>query len=146
MILLYTFSTFPWTTPLQSSGIPVIVLQKLTTDLQQIQAMIVHHRPEHVIGIARSDNDISFMETKTINSFHKKKVSKNNPVEKYLLDTPDLPFRKRQNATHSFCNWSAFKLAEYIKDNALSTKISFVHVAERDLETLVKWLEEMSRL
>ncbi len=140
MILLYTFSTFPWIQELKSSEFPVVILQKLTTDLERLKELIEEYSPDLVLGVAVSDNTISYIETKAVNSFHKKKVSKDNSVEEYALHIPKLPFQHRHHATQSFCNWSAFKLCESV-ENVAQTKISFVHVAKGDIGVLLRELK-----
>lgn len=84
-----------------------------------------------------------------VNEFHGKKKIAKNKVESYSLYIPDAlpkPFKRSPFTTSSFCNWTIYKTAEFIKEEKLDTKLSFLHIHANYLLDLMMLLKENNSL
>ncbi len=41
-----------------------------------------------------------------------------------------------QKQTTSFCNWTAYKIADFLYEKKLAQKLAFCHVLKKDIDTL----------
>lgn len=133
--LIYTFRTFPF-----KDKIPVLfIFGKLKEDFEIFSNLILNEKPEIIIGIAKNES-FSCFEKQTINRFNKdKKISKHGK-EFFELYIPTDSFAFSNKATDSFCNWTCYKIKEFIENNNLNIKLSFIHINEKDLDKLNKLL------
>lgn len=136
-VLLYTFRSFPWVRELKKLDIELFVFGKLKEDLPKFLELVHNTKPDFIVGVAKSSKTSRF-ETRAVNIFNNtKKISKDGRGH-YLLDYPSGGFQNikvNNSNTHSFCNWTMYKIAE-------STKIKqqFVHIAEIDLDVFKSYL------
>lgn len=138
-VLFYTFKSFPFKDVLPSN---TFILGKLSSDIKDFQQTISKSQPELIIGVG-AVRDFSRFERIAINKFNKGKVSR-NLIEYYDLSFPENGFENIKlsyKPTKSFCNWSAFKLAEFIEQNKLDSRLSFVHINRRDKSELIKYIK-----
>jgi signal recognition particle receptor subunit beta len=130
--LTYTFRTFPFKEKIPSA----FVFGKLNEDFKMFSNKILIERPDLIVGIANNSNNSRF-EKLTINRFNKiKKISRNGPDSFELNLPPNPSFSISINTTDSFCNWTTYKIKEFLKNNSLNTKLIFVHINEKDLNKL----------
>jgi hypothetical protein len=134
-MLVYTFRTNPFKDKLKEIFPDIFIFDKLNEDFKIFSNKILKEKPDKILGIAKSD--ISQSETKTINQFNNKKIDKNGR-ENYNL-TPWSNFDISKKPTTSFCNWTMYKIAKFIEDNNLNTKLSFVHLSKKDLDKLINF-------
>lgn len=129
MILVYTFRTFPWIEELKTVFPEVFVFGKLNEDLEKFKQEIEIKKPKVILGLAQGR--YTRIETKAVNKFQvTKKIIKGGP-EEYLLYTPEelkelFPFSKK--TTDSFCNWTMYKIQDYLVKNRLNTRLIFIHI------------------
>lgn len=141
-LLIYTFSTFPLKNQLQSDFPKTFIFHQFKKDLELFKQMVLTNPPNLIIGLAKSKNQYSWIETKTVNKFTQKKVSINNPTQQYDLTKIILPkeFRLNYHYSTSFCNWTMFKISEFIQQNNLPSKLNFVHLQSQHYSLLKKSL------
>ncbi len=131
-ILYYTFRTCPFKDKIPDA----FVFGKLKEDLIAFIEKIRSEKPDIIMGIAKSGNS-SYFERIAINQFNNaKKISKDGK-EFYELSLPKNPiFAVSNNSTDSFCNWTAYKIADFLENNGLNTRLRFIHLREEDLGRL----------
>src|SRR5690606_14080811 len=127
-ILFYTFASFPLAHLENAVKQPVVVLNQLKKDMIYLQNLIVERNPELVVGIAKTKYQTQW-ETTCRNVFHKtKKVSKHNLYDHYDLFHPSpTSFRKNKQPSDTFCNWSMFRLCEFLSELSSVIPLAFVH-------------------
>lgn len=131
--MCYTFRTFPELNILEKYFGQVFVFGKLKENLEKFKEIILEQDPDLILGIA--NNKKSSIKPIAINNFGKnKKVSKEGK-NFYDLFIPEelskvIPISRFKDDT--FCNWTAYKIAEYIEENNLETRLSFVHLNMKD--------------
>src|SRR3989344_4304635 len=130
--LTCTFRTFPF-----KDKIPrAFVFEKLNKDFITFSEKILRKKPEIIIGIAKSENSSRF-EKLAINQFNKTKKVSLGGKNSFDLDLPEnLIFPVSDKPTNSFCNWTAYKLKEFLDNNKLDIKLIFVHIGEKDINKL----------
>jgi len=131
LVQLYTFRTFP---------------PKLLSDLASLNDVFIfnglhesfsrlsnseRHKNTELIGFALNNN--SRQEQLAINRFNSGKIEIDGPSERLLNILPDTPFSLSEKATHTFCNWTMYKLS---KDH----KVSFFHINIKDWESFVEYI------
>lgn len=136
-LLLYSFDVFPWQKQLEGLGFKVFYFNKLKEDLEIFKKRILEEQPDLILGFAKSELNKSTIEAFCINKFGKnKKVSKQNPIEIFSLfvseDLPDF-LSIRKTPTNTFCDWTMFKISEVLDEEKLETRLSFIHVLEKNL-------------
>ena len=139
-MLIYTFRTFNYVNDLYKITKNIYVFGKLKSDLKEFYQIIDIKKPEYILGIAKNRNKISEFESITVNNFNNKKVSKTGILE-HKLFVPELlntSFMIANDYTTSFCNYSMFKIMEYIKEKNINSNFSFVHVKKEDLTQLAE--------
>ncbi len=130
--MIYTFRTCPFKDHFPEA----FVFGKLKLDLEILKKKILEEKPEIILGIAKA-KDFTRFETTVINKFNKNKINPDGKTS-FALYIPSKIFPKSKNPTHSFCNWTAYKIKEFLKENNLPTKLAFVHVKEQDILLLSK--------
>ncbi len=141
-VLFYTFKSFPFSDSLPENS---FVLAKLNSDIKLLEERILNDKPEIVIGVGLV-RGFSRFERIAVNKFNKVKVNKNSQ-ESFSLVFPEKGFENIKlsyKPTRSFCNWSAFKLAEFIEENNLDLKLSFLHINRKDKLELIKYVASLS--
>lgn len=140
--MFYTFKSFPFIDALPADS---FILAKLNSDIKDFQQTILRSQPELIIGIG-SVKGFSRFERIAVNKFNNGKVSKFSK-QYFDLTFPEKGLdglRLSYRPTKSFCNWSAFKLAEFIQENNLNTKLSFVHINRKDKTKLLKLIDYLN--
>ena len=141
-VLFYTFKSFPYIDVFNTDEL--IILAKLSDDIKLLEDTILKEKPEVVIGVGLV-RGFSRFERIAVNKFNKGQVSKNS-IEYYDLSFPEKGFENLKlsyKPTRSFCNWSAFKLAEFMEQNNLDSKLSFLHINRKDRLELIKYLDSL---
>lgn len=143
-ILTYTFYSNPFSSQLKEIFGEVFVFHKISEDFPRLALEILKRKPQYILGVANFKYRIPQFEHTTINKFHKKgKVSKTGS-DQYPLFLPDLagtPFRKSPRTDDTFCNWTMYKVAHFLDQEKMNTKLMFVHMTDRylnDLKDLIK--------
>jgi len=134
--LVYTFKTFPHKDKLPFSEF--VVFKKLNDDIKTFCQKILETKPNQILGIAKSTGKFSTIEKFAVNKFHGNKKVLVGAPNRYELSVPDelAGFSIRTKPTESFCNLSAFKIKHFLTENNLKIPFTFIHVLEKDLETL----------
>ena len=124
----YTFRTFPWLDEIEQ--FQPFVFDKLRSDLPKFQDQLLKGSPEFLMGLAISNS--TRFEPIAYNRFNTGKLNIQGR-EQYQLFVPSILNIKQANrGTNSFCNWTMYKLAEFIEAEQLPTKLAFLHVAKAD--------------
>lgn len=130
MVWLYTFRTYPKIEQLKKIG-DVTVLGSLKKDIEELCNRLLAVEPEYILGVADMKRK-SVMEPLAINKIHKGIINKAGLKElKLFVPSPTL-FEVSVNPTHTFCNYSMYKIAEFIEKSNLKTKLMFVHLNGKD--------------
>lgn len=141
-VLLYSFDTSKSKTLLDGEN--AYFIHKLKEDLKILSEQVLNDKPDLILGIAAFRR--SQIECFALNQFNKFKVSKNNKKHIYNLETET--FQKffsnlNKKPYTTFCNWSSYKISEFVEDNKLNTKIAFIHVNLKDKEILKRMVKEL---
>ena len=149
-LLVYTFRTFPFKKALCKQGIEPFIFGALKKDLPAFLEAVMNHGPRLILGLAAATGDKSRLEPVAINVFHGRgKVSRDGPASFDLY----VPRPGRACAiecasapTASFCNWSAYKIAEALAAAGDgNTRLMFAHVTGRDLPAVLSLALRASR-
>lgn len=136
--LIYTFKTFPYKKELKSIFNDIIILDKIKNDLNKLYSKIQLEKPNLILGIAKSRNNISTIEKYTINKFHRNKKILNIKNSKFTLNTlSNISFKVNNKPTDSFCNYSMFNIKYFIDQNNLTIPFIFIHITKEDLKHLI---------
>lgn len=134
-LVAYTFRTFPKET-LEKYGLEdVFIFGKLKEDLAQF-LKLYQGKNIHVIGFALAPR--SQVELKAVNKFNRGKISQVGPPEITLHNRLGLDFAANQTPRTSFCNWTAYQIAQHFPT-------SFYHVKESDLSLFLQTLQISTR-
>ena len=129
-VIVYTFSS----AKRYLSNDNVFVLQRLKLDLDALQKRIIAHPPKLVIGVGRGRR-LGY-ESVAVNQFNRhSEVIKCGP-DQFALNVPPTTLPVNTEAKTSFCNWSAYRLAYFIQENELPTKLSFLHFDPEETDRL----------
>jgi len=123
-ISIFTFRTFPHIDKLHQDFDTVFVFGKLRSDLEKFKQIIAKEKPDIIVGFARSTQEFSSFETRAVNMFHGKTLCGEN--KEYSLFVPDIAgtgIEMSQKQTTSFCNWTAYRLAEFLHRNSLKKQL-----------------------
>jgi len=136
--LVYTFRTYPWLDELKSAvGQDIFIFGNLKIDLDKFKILIDSEHPDSIIGIAKSPRHNSQLEPYAINIFNGKKIDKESSKDLYELCCPNINNIMINNTpTNSFCNWTMFKIAQYLDTRKCDTKFTFIHIKKEDLSLL----------
>lgn len=141
-VLIYSFSTFPFLKEIETFH--PFIFKKLKIDLVSFKIDIDRTKPRLIVGIARSRFS-SYFETRTRNVWGRThQLSQTGPQE-FLLHYPAGGYRSirpRTTNAHSFCNWTMYKISEYVQP--LRIPLEFIHINKHDLEDLIAYLSELS--
>ena len=139
--MYYTFDSNPFAKELTDLFGNIFLFKKLNDDFEIYKKEILKQKPDFIIGIAKSPRGFSYFDNNCFNEFGKnKKLLKNGP-EKYELFVPkNIDFRTIDNlmTRKSFCNWTMYKIKNFLKENDLKTELIFTHLMEKDLFKLDK--------
>jgi hypothetical protein len=138
--LIYTFRTFPWLSEIEN--FQPFVLDKLKNDILQLQLKLLKEQPEYLIGLAISSS--TRFEPTAYNKFNHGKVNKQGK-EQYGLFVPNIAGTRTATAgTNSFCNWTMYRLAEFIVQEKLPIKLAFLHMDRRDKQLMLEILPKIN--
>lgn len=146
-ILVYTFRTFPYIKELKNEFQEVIVLGKLKDDIDMLCTKIIELRPKFVLGIAKSNRKKSYFEPLTINKFNKSNQVIKHTNKDFFLYVPNLNetnFLITKNPTTSFCNYSMYKVQNFLDENNLEIHFSFTHINQEDINSLKQLFSDAS--
>jgi len=132
-MIIYSFRTFPWITELPSN---TIIFGKLNEDFEKFREIVLHDKPDLILGLAKADK--TRVETQAINRFNKsKKIIAGGP-ESYDLYLPNFAedLNLASKPADSFCNWTMYKIANLIEEEKLETRLSFIHLCDKDFKFL----------
>lgn len=135
---VYTFRTFPGLRELEKEFPNLFVFGSLKSDLEKFKLRLQTTRPSLILGVARSDA-ASRIESVAVNRFGKGNRVTQGGRDSYPLEAEVWreTFPVATNATHSFCNWTMYKLCEFIEREGLPTRLSFVHLNPSELDVLI---------
>lgn len=140
--LIYSFRTNRHKEFLQQSFEHVFIFENtLKEEFERLKTLILTKKPDWIIGIGMIKRKRAVFDYAAINKFHKNGSVTKNGKEEYPLFIPDdgaQSFKKAPFTTNSFCNWTAYKIAEFIEKNNLQIKSSFIHLHEDFLPDLQK--------
>lgn len=145
-MLVYTFRTFPYKSALSKFCDNYFVFGKLKDDLKKFVRIVGQRRPDLIVGIAKSSKNYSRFERKAINQFNKTGVISKDGAPSYKLYYPSKGYKAiklSDKPTDSFCNWTMYKIAEYI--NKSKTRLMFVHIKEKDIKKLLIYLSRIRK-
>ncbi|MET1033199.1 MAG: hypothetical protein ABWX94_01750 [Candidatus Saccharimonadales bacterium] len=131
-MVIYTFRTFPHIDELRGKFGDVFVFSELKRDLAVFET-ILEKNPDQVIGIALIKGS-SRQEPIAINRFNKGKILAHGEDDLELTILDNFPIA--QTPTHSFCNWTMYRIQSFIDERGLSVKFSFIHINKNDLALL----------
>lgn len=142
--LTYTFRTNAFKDDLFGINNELFVFGKLKEDLNNFCSKILNGSPDLIIGVAKSDSYSRF-ESIAINRFNKtKKIIRGGDPFFELFIPSNTEFNISKIATDSFCNWTAYGIMSFIKNNNLRTRLCFVHLNEKDTSNLRQLLHIIS--
>ncbi len=138
-VFVYTFRTNPYVANLEKCGARVFVLGKLRKDIKHLLDEVARKKPGRIVGVALvRGREGTRAEVEAINQFgcHGKKVHAQGR-DAYALINPDPQvFKDARTPTHSFCNWTAYKVAESLVKGGYDAQHSFIHFCAADVELL----------
>ena len=132
-MLIYTFRTCPFKDKLQEYFPELFVFGNLKQDMNVFCQQILEKKPKHILGIAKGD--FSRCEIVAINRFNNKKINKTGTNE-YKLEIIRT-IQESNQPTHSFCNWTMYKIAEFIDKQNMDIKLSFIHSTKQDVDKIL---------
>ena len=133
--MVYTFRTYRGIEKLRSVFGEVVVLDQIKKDIEELCKRILEEKPGIVLGVA-STRGRSVFEPVAINNIHGHSISKVGVDELELYVPSAASFGIATRTTRTFCNYSMYVIADFIKKNGLKTKIMFVHLNDKDAERL----------
>ncbi len=127
-IIVYTFRSSPNLTAIQKCGFDPFIFHELKAGLNTLKTRISNEKPILVLGLAKGTN---LIEALTINQFNKTKFVSKGSQDKFLLHIPKTiskSFKVNKRPSDSFCNWTAFKIAEFASVAHPELKVMFAHI------------------
>lgn len=115
------------------------MLEKLKEDLEKMFELISEKKPEMILGVALGNGEDSVFEPRAINQFHKKEKVVKNGKDEFKLFVPDLKgtsFEISKKPTDSFCNFSMFRVKNWLEENRLEIPFAFCHVKKEEIKEL----------
>jgi len=131
-MIVYTFRTFPYIDELKHKFGDVFVFSSLKKDFSNFE-VLMKDQQQDVLGVALTQGPTR-QETVAINRFNKGKVSLLGDDALSLTLFDDIPIATLP--THTFCNWTMYKIQNYINQKDSISKLSFIHINKNDLELL----------
>lgn len=129
-MLLYSFDTKRNRRLLNDLDHDVFYFKKLNQDFNVFQNMILSQNPKWILGIA-AFKETQF-ESKAINQFNKSKLISKSSQFSFDLFIPKSNLKVNKSTSDSFCNWSSYRICEFVKLQNLDIKVSFLHCEIRD--------------
>jgi len=137
---VYTFRTFPKINALKKLFPHLFIFGKLKNDIESFCDHLQKVKPDFVIGVGATKTK-SVFEPVAVNNIHGHKIIVGAP-EKLSLHIPIYPtFSVSPKPSKSFCNYSMFKIQYFISQHQLPTKLIFVHINSKDVQSLPKIIE-----
>jgi hypothetical protein len=99
-------------------------------EIETFKDIIITQNPDHIIGIAAFRT--TQFESKAINQFNKSKTVSVKGKDSYNLSIPKIGCKIHKSAYDSFCNWSSYKVSEFVDKWGLSSQVSFLHCTLED--------------
>lgn len=98
--------------------------------------LLIHDQPSHVLGLGSYsgvDQDKIRVEMITTNQFRNNKIEENGldkiEINNFLtLPTPTQDFKYAEAIGNSWCNLISWKIMRHIKDGALCSQYTFLHI------------------
>lgn len=143
-MLVYTFSTFPHIQKLEEGFGDVFIFQKLKKDLEDFKELVLKKRPDCILGVAKSRGTKSRFEKYALNRFHgDKKIIKRGEerLEMYIPKFVPSSFLISFKPTDTFCNWTMYRISKWLETNHIETKLVFIHVLAKDMDEVLKLLQ-----
>lgn len=134
-MIVCTFRTFPYIKELEQKFGKVFVFSKLKEDLVAFTQLIDEAKDEEILGVALSKGQTR-QELIAVNKFNSGKVSKDGANSLQLSRLQGFPVAHKP--THTFCNWTTYKVQEHLVQQNSKSMLSFVHVHKDDLALLDK--------
>lgn len=139
-MLVYTFRTFPQLKLLQDIFGEVFIFGQLRKDLLEIQRQILDKRPKQILGLAAASG-ISRFEPTAVNKLNQGALDINEPA-RLSLHVPSSLFPIAKLPTHSFCNWTMYRIQSFINAEKLETKLTFIHINPNEIYQLAEEYNE----
>src|SRR5262249_8374210 len=110
-------------------------------DLLRFQRLVKQTKPKRIVGLAAGKAHTRF-ETKAVNIFGRRgKVSPTGKASYPLYIVPGSTFARSGRSTTSFCNWTAYKISEFVRPKEI--KASFLHFNGADVQEVVSLLKKL---
>lgn len=138
-LVTYTFQNFPLTPDLCSP--PPVIFHNLKQDFRRFMFLLREAQPTYILGFAKSSRKKSYFETTAINQFQQTKKVSSSGRKAYTLYYPPDGFKSigiSSHPTHSFCNWTMYKIAEAISKTEM--KLMFVHISPESTQELAEFI------
>lgn len=139
-ILVYTFRGFPWQSKLREDFPDLFVFGKLKEDYERFCEEVKIKKPDLIIGIAKGRRSI--WEGLAVNKFNSGTLVKGGEEFFNLYIPSETIFPVNQIPWTTFCNWTAYKIQNFLIENNLHIKLSFLHIKEKDLPKLKSQIRE----
>lgn len=137
--LIYSFRTNKLLDKFKGEGVEVFVFGRLHEDLEKFKTLIHTTKPTHIIGLAEVRQSSRF-EKIAVNKFGKRGTINKAGKDFYSMHIPaDALFPLSSQPSKSFCNWTMYKIAEYIANDNI--KLSFVHFNRGDFEKVCDFIK-----
>jgi hypothetical protein len=137
MVKTYSFNT-KFTREILRPRFPdIFILSKLKQDLEVFLKQLEVEKPEFVVGFAElKRGKFSKFESIAVNDYNRNSKVIKGGLDSFKLFIPkDKPndFRVCKTTTTSFCNYTMYKIAHFINEKQLPTKLVFIHLNEKDI-------------
>lgn len=143
-MLIYTFRTFPRLSDLESKFGSIFVFSSLKKDLEVFWALIEDAHPRYILGVAATKRK-SQIEPVAVNSFGKDKLVLKEAPAKFELHVPEYraDFVISPGPTHSYCNWTMFRIRHFLDSYNKNIKLLFIHINPNDLGSLERVIRDL---
>jgi hypothetical protein len=138
-ILIYTFRTNLYRNDLMKYFPNLVIFGNLKEDLDSFKDKILREKPKFIVGFALSNP--SCFEKLSINNFNNKLIDKNEKESFELFIPESNLFDISSSVTSSFCNWTMYRVSNFIWEHNLNSKLIFIHFKKDDFHKLIKFLE-----
>jgi len=120
------------------------ILKTLKRDLLTLEQELLLNPPKLLLGIGRGPK--TCYEPVAINRFHRNPHIVEGRPDQLSLFVPSSAIPVSSLPTTSFCNWSAYLLADFIEQEKLSTKISLLHFRPEDADRVMTEVSRLSKI
>ncbi|MCA9381716.1 hypothetical protein KC678_05600 [Candidatus Dojkabacteria bacterium] len=138
-ILIYSFRTF-----LYINDLPIepFIFYKLKESLTQFEKLILEEKPSYIIGIADNKRSSRF-ESQTVNIFNQNKVLRGGK-NKFDLSVINIPLKINKGFTTSFCNWTAYRISDFLLKGNMKISHSFIHLNRNDITLFNECINQLT--